>query len=76
MNGIFSTFSQSQWDPIAPSERQRIYSSMSIIKKSIKFKQFLKPNILFAPTHDMWKKNRNFAARFECKQNNNLITYK
>ena len=32
MNGIFFTFPQSQWNPIVPSERQKICSPMSIIK--------------------------------------------
>ena len=32
MNGIFSTFSQLQWTPIAPSIRRKICSSMSITK--------------------------------------------
>ena len=32
LNGIFFTFPQLQWNPIAPSERRKICSSMSIIK--------------------------------------------
>lgn len=32
LNGIFSSFSQLQWTPIAQSKRIKICSSMSIIK--------------------------------------------
>ena len=32
LNGIFSFFSQLQWNPIAQSKRRKICSSMSIIK--------------------------------------------
>ena len=39
---IFFSFFQLQWNPIAPSKRSKICSSICLKNSSIKFKQLLK----------------------------------